>query len=252
MKTIDDFNKTLNKVYRADCFEYVKNIPDKSIDLILTDPPYEFTKRKVTLESGSEFSKSFQKHRAEISFISNSYDFKILDEFCRIMKKINIYFFCSKLQINDYLNYFLKKGCRFEIIPILKINPPPACNNNYLQKEFLLFFREKGVKIFGDYESKKGWYLTNLNIKDKKNYDHPTIKNYKTIKDLIVNSSSENDIVFDPFLGSGTTAVVANELGRRFLGCEIEERWFKIAQNRINGINKFGQMSLFTKTPNHD
>ena len=71
------------------------------------------------------------------------------------------------------------------------------------------------------------------------------------IKDFIINSSNENDIVLDCFLGSGTTAVACKETGRQYIGFEINENYFKIAQDRVKGISKedrekreLGQISL--------
>ena len=87
--------------------------------------------------------------------------------------------------------------------------------------------------------------MTSVNKDDKNKYNHPTIKPIEIIKNFILNSSNENDVIFDPFLGSGTTCSAAKELGRRFIGFEINPNFYKIAQDRINGIDQKGQMDLF-------
>lgn len=76
------------------------------------------------------------------------------------------------------------------------------------------------------------------NLKDKKLYEHPTIKPLEYIKRMILNSSNENDIVLDPFAGSGTTAIACKELNRNFIGFEINKEYYDIAIDRINGISQ--------------
>ena len=90
-----------------------------------------------------------------------------------------------------------------------KTDPLPIYSNRYLTNdtEFLLYFREKGVKLNTTFESSRSYWITNTNKDDKKKYKHPTIKPLQIIKTLIKNSSNENDIVADFFMGSGTTAI---------------------------------------------
>lgn len=133
------------------------------------------------------------------------------------------------------LDYFVKgKKCNWNLLTWHKVNPVPACGNKYLtDTEFILFFREKGVKIYGTFNTKFTYYVTPLNQTDKKKYGHPTIKPINIVNNLIVNSSLENGIVFDPFLGSGTTAVAAIECGRNFIGYELNPDYYEICNKRI-------------------
>ncbi len=150
------------------------------------------------------------------------------------MKVPNIYIWCNKKQILSYLEYFVKQyNCVFEIICWCKPNSTPLCGGNYLiDKEYCLYFR-KGVKLNTTFETAKTFYLQNKNIKDKKFYEHPTIKPLNIIKNLIVNSSNKNDIVLDCFSGSGTTCVAAKQLDRQFIGIEIDPKYYKIAIERL-------------------
>lgn len=95
-----------------------------------------------------------------------------------------------------------------------------------------MFFREKGVKIYGEYKTKFTYYLTPLNQKDKKLFNHPTVKPLEIIQNFIINSSLEGEIVLDPFMGSGTTAVACINTNRNYIGFEIDERYYKIAEKR--------------------
>lgn len=220
-------------LHNDDCLQILKHIQDKSIDLVVTDPPYI-----VETNGAGIYKQADKQYVKELNNIKDGFSEKVLDELCRVMKKINCYFFCSQKQIIPLLDYFVKnKNCNWNIISWHKTNPVPACGNKYLtDTEFILFFREKGVKVYGSFETKKTWYATPLNQKDKKLYGHPTIKPLDIVKNFIVNSSNENDIVLDPFMGSGTTGVACKQLNRNFIGIELEEKYFRIAEDRINGV----------------
>ena len=129
----------------------MKKLPDDSVDLIVTDPPYEFAAHRG---GGAFGSKKREYHnQLEDSDITNGFDTKILDELMRVMKKVNIYIWCNKEQIKMYLDYF--KDYNMDLLVLCKTNPVPTCNNKYLSDiEYLLFFREKGVKVYGEYATK--------------------------------------------------------------------------------------------------
>ena len=99
-------------------------------------------------------------------------------------------------------------------------------------------FREKGCKLYGSYETKSKYYISGINKIDKDLYNHPTIKPLDMVKNHIINSSKENDIVLDCFMGSGTTAVACKELKRNFIGFEINPEYYRIACDRINGMSQ--------------
>lgn len=167
--------------------------------------------------------------------MSNGFSEEVLDQLCRLMKKINIYIFCSQKQIIPLLTYFVvNRRCNYNIITWHKTNPIPACGNKYLtDTEYILFFREKGVRVYGTYETKKTWYATPLNRGDKKKYNHPTIKPVDILQNLIINSSKEDEVVFDPFMGSGSTGVACKKTNRDFVGIEIDKNYYDIAVERI-------------------
>lgn len=225
----------LNKIYNMDCLDGMRQLPDNCVDLVVTDPPY------VIETSGAGIYKQADKQYVkELNNMKDGFSTQVLDELCRIMKKINIYFFCSQKQIIPLLDYFVKgKKCNWNLLTWHKTNPVPACGNKYLtDTEYILFFREKGVKIYGEFKTKFTYYITPLNQSDKKKYGHPTIKPINIVTNLIVNSSLENGIVFDPFMGSGTTAVAAKECGRNFIGYELDSDYYEICNKRLEEINK--------------
>lgn len=222
-----------DRIYLEDCLEGLKKIPDKSIDLSVTDPPYE-----IETTGAGLYKQTDKQYIKELNSMKDGFSKEILDELCRVLKKINVYFFCSQKQIIPLLDYFVKgKKCNYNIISWHKTNPIPACGNKYLtDTEFILFFRERGVKIYGEFHTKFTYYLTPLNQKDKKLYGHPTVKPLNIVRNFIINSSLPGDIVLDPFMGSGTTAVACLETDRHFIGFETNEDYYNIALSRINEV----------------
>lgn len=308
-----------NNIYCGDCYELIKFVPDKSVDLVITDPPYEFvmggkghselggrkynnkgeiysldtdiTKKNIGTgyQSGggcfgtkkrayhsqlaeTDVSKARKKYeeyvkahgkdeeserlriiangvdnRENTSFISKGFENSILDELCRVMKKINIYIWCNKNQLRQIIDYFDDKGCFIDLLTWNKTNPIPTCNNTYLSDiEYCVFARESGVKVYGSVETKSKWFTSPCNVDDKKKYNHPTIKPLERIKQYVINSSQRGGVILDVFLGSGTTAVAAKELDRKYIGFELNPTFYQIAVDRLNGIDQNGQMDLLT------
>lgn len=222
----------MNKVelYQGDCLEVMKEIPNKSVDLVITDPPYE-----ITTTGAGMYKQADKQYVKELNGMKDGFSEEVLDELCRVMKKINIYFFCSQKQIIPLLDYFVKKKkCNWNILSWHKTNPVPACGNKYLtDTEFILFFREKGVKVYGSFDTKRTWYSTPLNQSDKKKYGHPTVKPLFVLENLVVNSSQKDEVVLDCFMGSGSTGVAALNMNRNFIGIELNPTYFQIAKDRI-------------------
>lgn len=224
-------------IENEDAFEAIKKIPDNSIDLIITDPPYEKKGNGYNVGGGS-FGSNKRNYHGELdkNNLLDGINDKLLSEFIRVMKKVNIYIWCNKIQLRQYLNFFEPKGYNMDLITWHKINPVPTCNNKYLcDTEYCLFFREKGVKIYGNYDTKKTYYVTSTNVEDKNKFFHPTIKPLFIIENLIKNSSLEGDVILDAFIGSGTTALGCKNLNRHYIGFELDKNYFYIAQQRIAG-----------------
>ena len=99
---------------------------------------------------------------------------------------------------------------------------------------YLLYFRKGKGKCFPQsYEDAKTFYIAPINHKDKKEFGHPTIKPLDITEKIIRNSSKEGQTVLDPFMGSGTTGVACINTNRNFIGYELNEEYFNIAQNRL-------------------
>lgn len=168
-----------NKIYCGDCYDLLKKIDDKSIDCIYTDIPYLYKQDG----GGGCFKGKLHRKQLELSDIKDGIDFGILKEFVRVMKKINCFIWCSRLQIMDIMNYFSEFTSNYEVLVWCKTNPLPTTNNRWLcDVEYCLYFREKGVELKDGYKLKSKYYESGLNQSDKILYKHPTIKPLNLVK----------------------------------------------------------------------
>ena len=106
----------LNKIYNEDCMIGIKKIPDKIIDLVIIDPPYQINNHNVKYDS--DLARSINNYNDELykSNLTGGYDYNILEEIIRVLKKINIYIFCNGEQIPFYIKYFvLDRKCKMDI-----------------------------------------------------------------------------------------------------------------------------------------
>ena len=276
------FEDMINTIQLGNCYELIKDIPDKSIDCVYVDVPYLM---KQGGAGTSELAKRATKNRVELmgglknyddtltnkenlriaknkknackdllnSDIASGFDYKLfIKEMFRIMKKCNIFIWCSPMQILDIMTELHKYNQNtITILTWNKTNPIPTTNNLWLSDiEYCLYLRGEGVLLNDGYELKSKWFISPINQGDKDLFKHPTIKPLELVKRHILHSTQENDIVLDCFCGSGTTCLAAKETGRRYIGIEIDPEYYKIAVNRLNGITANGQTSIFTDFDN--
>ncbi len=231
-----DIKTSKTSLYLGDCFDKLNLIPDKSIDLVIFDPPYLINQGK----SGGAFGKNKQKYHADLEDIINGFDFKLFNLLHQKMKKINYYVFANKTLFFDLVNYHRNHHPELllDILIWNKTNPIPVCHNKYLSDcEYVLFVKEKGVPIAGTFSTKKKVFQSPMNVKDKKKYKHPTPKPVPFLNNLITNSSKEGDTVLDMFMGSGSTGESALLLNRKFVGIELNPSYFETAKTRLAQID---------------
>lgn len=221
----------------ADCMEVMRQFAAAGMkfDLIYTDPPYDIS----ATNGGGSMHKSGKlsslKELAEAN-INKGYNLEEFGELAiQLQNNINMYFWCNKIQIPRYLDFYVNKHkCKFDILFWTKTNPLPTYSNKYLSDtEYCLYFRKGGYCMPQSYDDARTFYQAPINAKDKKLYNHPTIKPVEVVTRHIRNSTKEGALVLDPFMGSGTTGVACRDLGRNFVGIEIDETYFNIAKGRI-------------------
>lgn len=219
----------------GDCMEQFKIISDNSIDLIVTDPPYPITKKGCAGNTGGMMAtkETMQGKIFEFNDIDCS---KYAPEFYRVLKNgSHCYVMTNHVNLINMLNTFTSSG--FHFIKSLIWNKGNKIMGRFYmsQFEYILFFRKgKGVQINHCGTSD----LLSIPNKKTKGLDgknlHDTEKPVELVKILIDNSSKENDVVLDPFMGIGSVGIACKKLRRNFIGFEISPTYFEIAKERID------------------
>lgn len=211
----------------GDCYELIKNLPDKSIDVCITDPPYLFKE----FGGGIMRKRDYTNQLADLN-CCNFNPSVFLDAIHSKLKKTYIYAFCNKSLVSEYISWAQKHKCNYDILVMCKSNPIPAYNNHYLSDlEYIIVIREPGTYFCKekDIELYRKWFMTSC----KKGL-HPAEKPVTLLEKFIKVSCPDNGTVLDPFMGSGSTGVACVRTKRNFIGIEIDEKYFKLAKERIN------------------
>lgn len=225
----------MNKIINENAIEFMKTLEDESIDLIITDPPYKVTARGNAGNSGGMMQKKLSMQGK----IFKHNDIKPIDyipEFYRLLKDgSHCYIMTNHVNLQEMLN--VATECGFHFIKSLVWNKGNKIMGRFYmnQFEYILFFRKgKGKKI------NKCGTADILNVPNKKTKDengknlHDTEKPVELMKILVENSSQVGEVVLDPFVGVGATAIACKELDRQYIGVELDEHYYNIAVNRID------------------
>lgn len=229
------------KLRQGDCLELMKNIPDSSIDLIVTDPPYKVTSRGGSGTMGGYWKEKRAKQGIIFDFNNTSCK-EYLPAFYRILKNKSIlYLMCNNTNLQEMLNEGTKVGFHF-VKCLIWEKGNKICGRYYMNCfEYIILFRKGGDKPINKCGTPD---ILKISIKKMKNANgknlHDTEKPVDLMKILVENSSDEGDVVLDPFMGIGTTGIACKELNRNFIGIELDENYFNIAKERINNIVKEG------------
>ena len=203
------------QIYCGDCLEIMKDIPDKSIDLDLTDPPWALGKKEYDTEKEMFTFKS------------------VMPELARVLKN-DKHFLCDA----SYTQLFKTN----DIIELYLIYRQPIilyCNNQIGHRSFagwnhfriiLWYCKNKTTKPIKRYRDVIEFPMKSTK---REKWEFPNPKSVYSYKKLIEMFSNKNDTVLDSFLGSGTTAIACKELNRRCIGIEISEKYCEIAKRRL-------------------
>jgi DNA modification methylase len=225
-----------------DAFELLKSLEDKSIDLIITDPPYWHKKspgkpysQRKSYKTESPFANSalFKADGMMMQTMSDFTDIEVsrlLPEFKRVMKIMNAYIFCNDTLVPYYAMWAEQNNLLFSILiwekPLSIIN-----KNRFSQNvEYIVRIYDYGTALNRREENYLYNKVKRYHIPNK---IHPTQKPIDLIREFLLVSSKQQDLVLDPFMGSGTTAIACLQEGRRYLGSEISLEFYELAQQRI-------------------
>ena len=215
-------NLTKINLLHGDCFELLQDIPDESIDMVLTDPPY-----------GMNFQSEYRKHKYEK--IMGDSDLAWLDDFVNEIYRVSKpntahYVFCSFHHIDKFKQAIERKFKIKNILTWVKNNTSMGdLKGDFAPKtEFIIFFHKGRRLINGKRDPNV------LEFKKTRNELHPTQKPVDMTEYMIGKFSDEGDVILDPFMGSGTTGVACKNTNRIFIGMELDETYFNIAKERID------------------
>ncbi len=220
----------MNKIHHVDCLEFMKTIPDNHFDLVLTDPPYGIGASKFL--NRKNYSADGEEYRRGSSLASKKkYDIKEWDNQTPSKKVFDEMFRISKNQIIFGGNYFIDKLSNSQC--------------------WIVWDKQNGTNSYADCELawtnfptavRKYDFMWNGFIQqdmvNKEERHHPTQKPIELFKMILRDYGIRLDkkTVFDPFIGSGTTAIACKSLGLEWCGCELEEDYIKIANKRLEKV----------------
>ena len=204
----------IDKIYNGDCLEIMKQIEDKSIALVLTDPPYGFLNNIVCFSSGKG------KCKAKPRQFQTNWDKPIGQDYFNDLFRISLNQIIFGFEY--YAHYLpISRG-----IYCWDKKKPDSNNLDYGKFELIWTSFNQPTRFIR--------YTWNGMIREgNDDIKHPTQKPIKIIENLLINHSKENDIILDPFLGSGTTAVACINLNRHYIGIELSEEYCNKAEKRI-------------------
>lgn len=237
-----DILKNLSiQIYNTNCLECLSNLQDNSIDTVVTSPPYN--KNLANRKAG----KTDAWKKANISYNDfkdnlpekqyQEQQKKIVLEMVRVLKPKGSIFYNHKPRIKNHRLILPTEWLsEFNIRQVLiwnRTNTPQISPIRWFPTTEYVYWLTK-TNIQPKFCKRSKHQMEVLTIPPKPNPLHPAPFPEELVETLILNTTDEDDIVLDPYMGIGTTGIVAKKLNRNFIGCEIDSEYFKIAEARIN------------------
>ncbi len=243
------------KLINRDVFKAIRNIDDKSIDMIFADPPYFLSSNGITCSGGKMVSVNKGNWDKSLSTkAKHSFNKKWIKECYRILKDNGTIWISGTLH-NIYSIGMALEEEGFKIINNItwqKTNPPPnlACKTFTHSTETILWARKdlKKVKYTFNYnlmkefngnkQMKDVWTTSLTKPSEKRCGKHPTQKPLEILDKIILASTNENDIILDPFCGSSTTGISAVKLNRRYIGIDNCKEYIELSKRRYKSFKE--------------
>lgn len=225
-----DWKKWRNTIQHMDCLSGLQYIPDGSVDLILTDPPYGISKELNC--KGKRLGST-----AKLDFNFGTWDTFNNSWFNIAIKKTRgwVMTFCAKKDVGFFIDALEQDGfIAVDVLVWQKPDPVPLnAKSRFLNAwEAVVIGKRPGSTWNSNYEHN----IIKCQAPKGKSRFHPTQKPVELIKKLISLATKEGDLVLDPFMGSGTTAVACIESKRNYIGFELSKEYHKMALNRIKEL----------------
>lgn len=214
----------------VDAIEFLRTLPSDSVDLVITDPPYESLEKHRARGTTTRLKVSKSSSNEWFTIFPNDRFSELFEEIFRILKKdTHFYLFCDPETAFVAKPVAESAGFKFWK-PLVWDKKRIGMGYHYRARyEFILFF-EKGKRK-----------LNNLALPDiiefpRIHRGYPTEKPVGVSEILIEQSTSQGDLICDPFMGSGSVGIAAVNLGRRFVGVDVSLEALSVAQQRLAGI----------------
>lgn len=226
----------VNKVVCGDAIKLIKQIPDESIDLVLTDPPYGIHYRSGKGKVPKDYIKNDNIHEARKLWR------QIIPELIRVTKKdAEIYWFSGLGKTPAYVHNWLEFARHKPKLNIKNVivwdKGYPGLGWDWRPQHEVIFQVVKGKGINKSANRSRGNIIKVNKVIPKKD-EHPTPKPVELIVKILVEKSEENDLILDPFIGGGTVAVACKKTKRNFIGFELEKKWVKLTYKRLAQMNE--------------
>jgi site-specific DNA-methyltransferase (adenine-specific) len=217
---------TTVKLMMGDCLDRMSEIPDGSVDMVLTDPPYGMDYQSNRRTATDRFAKI--SNDAELGWLEG-----FVDECSRVMRDNSAaYVFCSWHKVDVFKQAFEKKFKIKNVIVWVKNNHGSGdLRGAYAPKHEFILYMHKGRSLLRNSRTPDVMFADKVS---GSKMVHPTEKPIPLLERFVVNNTDEGDTIVDPFMGSGTTGVACVNTGRNFIGIEMDSAYFKIAEGRIN------------------
>jgi len=256
--------KKLNHITKKDCLKYLETVEDNSIDLVITDPPYF-----IGYDGGDGWDKQWKTERDYLKWCN-----QWTNHLVRVLKPNRMMIVWGTLKTDTFLKYKLMLSLTNELRPqneiVWSYNWGGRSKNNFARKHEYAWCYSKGDKfLFNDNEIRverkvKKNLRTGKNhtqgtiptcVWEKNNHTtskdhcgwHPTTKNLEILSRMIKAYSNENDTILDIFMGSGSTAIACKLTNRNYIGCESNNNYIKLMQERIDSYATLSTVTQFLK-----
>jgi len=219
----------MDKIYHGDCLDILETIGNNSIDLVITDPPY---------------GDNCGYGRGNKEILNNedeSINYKFLDKIYPKMKDNTSLYLFSNWKFEGYLRSYIENNTNFNIrMLIIIVKNNIEMGYGFRNQYEVCLVLEKGKAKYNFNNFSNVLKMDNINHSEE---THPHTKHLNIIEKIIKHSSSENDVVFDGFLGSGSTVEACIRTNRRYIGVELDHKWFDLINKRLEKWK--GQKTLF-------
>ena len=250
-----------NTIINMDCLRYLRTVPDKSVDLVLTDPPYNI---------GFDGGKGWDKWKTETEYLDWCMNWS--RECIRVLKDDRMFVVWGTLKTDTFIKYKINLNCIENIYSqneiIWSYNWGGRSKHNFARKHEYAWCYSKGKEFLFNADDVRVERKMSKSLRTGKKYTkgtiptciwqknnhttskdycgwHPTTKNLDILQRIIKAYTNENDLVLDCFMGSGSTAIACKLSNRDYMGCELDKEYISKATKRINLYDRIPTVTQF-------